>query len=88
MGVTLRPQCGTGAMFGRTHKATNALEKAQRYRQRAARLRNMAELEADDEFRTSLLSLAGQYDELASSITSQQDDQGTNRDDPGNGRRP
>lgn len=61
-------------MFGLTQKAATALEKARRYRQKAARLRGMAEIEVDDEFRTSLLSLAKKYDELASGIAPRQDD--------------
>ena len=40
-------------------------ERAQHYRDRAAKLRTMAETDYDDKSRRDLLSLAGQYERLA-----------------------
>lgn len=52
----------------------NARARAWRYREKAARFRRMAKAEAGEKLRASLLSLAEQYDELASSIAPRQDD--------------
>ena len=46
--------------------------RARRYREEAARFRRMAQTEAAEKVRVSLLSLAEQYDELASGIELQQ----------------
>jgi hypothetical protein len=43
----------------------NALERAKRYREAAARYRQMAETEVDDDVHQRLLDLAEQYEDLA-----------------------
>jgi hypothetical protein len=43
-------------------------ERAEHYRERAARLRSMAETEYDDKSRRDLLALAGQYERLAKEL--------------------
>ena len=42
--------------------------RAQHYRERAARMRAMAETEYDDKSRRDLLALAGQYERLANEL--------------------
>lgn len=47
---------------------SNSTERAAHYREMAARLRSVAEAEADDNFRRQLLDLVEQYEEMAARI--------------------